>query len=294
MITEEVNNKISDINFNIEKSLERLAENEVRMGTSSQQYTMMFANELSSMLDNALDQMKNQMKGSGNPKPSGSKPGEQLSDIIKSHEELQKQMQKGGSKGQGESSKPEEGGEKEGKEGKSGEDSEGGEEGDGGKGEKGKNKDGEGGDGKKKGSQQGDEQMSGDVYQIYKQQQDLRNQLENEIERLGLKGNTNELTKSLDRLEQELLMKGFSNDLLQQMDAVKHQLLKLKKAANQQGQDEERQAKTNKKEFNSNSEPWVEKAKEYFNTTEILNRQQLPLQSQYKKLINIYFDGRSN
>jgi hypothetical protein len=294
MITEEVNNKISDINFNIEKSLERLAENEVRMGTSSQQYTMMFANELSSMLDNALDQMQNQMKGSGNPKPSGSKPGEQLSDIIKSHEELQKQMQKGGSKGQGESSKPEEGGEKEGKEGKSGEDSEGGEEGDGGKGEKGKNKDGEGGDGKKKGSQQGDEQMSGDVYQIYKQQQDLRNQLENEIERLGLKGNTNELTKSLDRLEQELLMKGFSNDLLQQMDAVKHQLLKLKKAANQQGQDEERQAKTNKKEFNSNSEPWVEKAKEYFNTTEILNRQQLPLQSQYKKLINIYFDGRSN
>ncbi|TXE17017.1 hypothetical protein ES731_12890 [Psychroflexus gondwanensis] len=286
MITEEVNNKISDINFNIEKSLERLAENEVRMGTSSQQYTMMFANELSSLLDDALDQMQNQMKGSGSgkPKPSGSQSGEQLSDIIKSHEELQKQMEKGKSKGQGESSKSEKGGEKEGEEGKDG--------------EKGKNEgDSEGGEkegGEQQGSQQGNEQMSGEVYQIYKQQQDLRNQLENEINRLGLEGNTNELTKSLDRLEQELLMKGFSNDLLQQMDAVKHQLLKLEKAANQQGQDEDRQAKTNQKEFNSNSEPWEEKAKEYFNTTEILNRQQLPLQPEYKKLINIYFDGRSN
>jgi len=286
MITEEVNNKISDINFNIEKSLERLAENEVRMGTSSQQYTMMFANELSSLLDEALDQMQNQMKGSGSgkPKPSGSQSGEQLSDIIKSHEELQKQMEKGKSKGQGESSKSEKGGEKEGEEGKDG--------------EKGKNEgDSEGGEkegGEQQGSQQGNEQMSGEVYQIYKQQQDLRNQLENEINRLGLEGNTNELTKSLDRLEQELLMKGFSNDLLQQMDAVKHQLLKLEKAANQQGQDEDRQAKTNQKEFNSNSEPWEEKAKEYFNTTEILNRQQLPLQPEYKKLINIYFDGRSN
>jgi len=286
MITEEVNNKISDINFNIEKSLERLAENEVRMGTSSQQYTMMFANELSSLLDDALDQMQNQMKGSGSgkPKPSGNQSGEQLSDIIKSHEELQKQMEKGKSKGQGESSKSEKDGEKEGEEGKDG--------------EKGKNEgDSEGGEkegGEQQGSQQGNEQMSGEVYQIYKQQQDLRNQLENEINRLGLEGNTNELTKSLDRLEQELLMKGFSNDLLQQMDAVKHQLLKLEKAANQQGQDEDRQAKTNKKEFNSNSEPWEEKAKEYFNTTEILNRQQLPLQPEYKKLINIYFDGRSN
>jgi len=222
--------------------------------------------------------------GSGKPKPSGSQPGEQLSDIIKSHEELQKQMEKGKSKGQGESSKSEKGGEKEGEEGKDG--------------EKGKNEgDSEGGEkegGEQQGSQQGNEQMSGEVYQIYKQQQDLRNQLDNEINRLGLEGNTNELTKSLDRLEQELLMKGFSNDLLQQMDAVKHQLLKLEKAANQQGQDEDRQAKTNQKEFNSNSEPWEEKAKEYFNTTEILNRQQLPLQPEYKKLINIYFDGRSN
>ncbi|MBZ9652851.1 hypothetical protein [Psychroflexus montanilacus] len=286
MIQETVNNTISDINFNIEKSLERLAENDTRKGTSSQQYTMMYANELSNMLDDALDQMQEQMNGSGSgkPKPGSGKPGEQLSDIIKSHEELKEQMQKGdGEDGkqpeQGESGEQGEG--KEGEQGKQGEDGSNG-------------SDGEKEGGKQEGSRGQQEQMSGEIYQIYKQQQKLRNQLEDRIRELGLEDNANELNKSLDKLEQELLMKGFSSDLLKQMEDVNHQLLKLDKAANQQGQDEEREAETRKKEVNAPSSKWEEKAKEYFNTTEILNRQQLPLQPEYKKLINIYFDGKSN
>ncbi|NEV92990.1 hypothetical protein G3567_02365 [Psychroflexus sp. YR1-1] len=272
MIKETVNNTISDINFNIEKSLERLAENEVRMGTGSQQYTMMYANDLSNMLDSALDQMQNQMNGSGKgkPKPGQGQAGEQLSDIIKSHQELEKQMQQGQSKAGQER--------EQGKEGQ--ESSEGNSEG-----EKGQQQEG-------KPAQQ--EQMSGEIYEIYKQQQELRNRLENRIEQLGLKENSGELEKSLDRLEQELLMKGFSSDLLKQMEEVNHQLLKLEKAANRQGQDDEREAETRQKDFNSSSSDWKEKAKEYFNTTEILNRQQLPLQPEYKKLINIYFNGKSD
>ncbi|SDG94914.1 hypothetical protein [Psychroflexus sediminis] len=276
MIKETVNNRISDINFNIEKSLERLAENKVQLGTSNQQYSMMYANELSNILDTALDQMQNQKSGAGQPKPKQGKPGEQLSDIIKSHEELKKQMQKVQPKeGQeGEQTKPED----KGKEGQQqGEENS--------KGEKGKQ---EGGNR----SQQ--EQMSGEIYEIYKQQQKLRNELEDRIEALGLEDNSSELNKSLDKLEQELLMKGFSSDLLKQMEDVNHQLLKLDKAANQQSQDNEREAKTRKKDLKSSSSNWKEKAKEYFNTTEILNRQQLPLQPEYKKLINIYFNGNSD
>jgi hypothetical protein len=285
MIQETVNNTISDINFNIEKSLERLAENEVRKGTSSQQYTMMYANELSNMLDDALDQMQNQMNGMGQPKPGSGKPGEQLSDIIKSHEELKMQMEKGKSEGEGQDGKqPQEGKKGEKGEGKNGQ-----------QGDKGADgNDGEKQGGEKKGSRGQDGQMSGEIYEIYKQQQKLRNQLEDRIDQLGLKDNSSELEKSLDKLEQELLMKGFSSDLLKQMESVNHQLLKLEKAANQQGQDDEREAETRKRELNAASSNWEEKAKEYFNTNEILNRQQLPLQPEYKKLINIYFDGKSN
>lgn len=292
MIKETVNNTLSDINFNIEKSLERLADNDVRLGTSSQQYTMMYANELSNMLDDALDQMQSQMSGSGSgkPQPSDGKPGEQLSDIIKSHEELKEQMQKGQSEGEGQDGEQPEQGEGD-KEGESGEQSQEGENGKEGKGE-GENEENEAGE--QEGNRGQQEQMSGEIYEIYKQQQKLRNQLEDRIKELGLEEDSSDLEKSLDKLEQELLMKGFSSDLLKQMENVNHQLLKLEKAANQQGQDDEREAETRKKQLNSPSSNWEEKAKEYFNTTEILNRQQLPLQPEYKKLINIYFDGKSN
>ncbi|WP_127845997.1 DUF4175 family protein [Psychroflexus aestuariivivens] len=310
MITESVNNRISDINFNIEKTLERLAENEVRLGTSNQQYTMMYANELANMLDGALDQMQMQMSASGSGKgksgkgKSGDKPGDQLSDIIKSHEELQKQMQGQGKKGKGE--KPGEGEKSGGNQsgGQSGKSSEGesgkqGENGESSKGENG-NSGSNGGDGNsgkdgEEGSKMGDsEQMSGEIYEIYKKQQELRNQLENEIKRLGLDADSRNLNKSLDKLEQELLMKGFSSEVLKQMENVKHQLLKLEEAANRQGQDSKRQAETNRKEFIPNQKDWEEKAKEYFNTTEILNRQQLPLQPEYKQLIKKYFNGENN
>ncbi|MBZ9778508.1 hypothetical protein LB452_06185 [Psychroflexus sp. CAK8W] len=285
MIQETVNNIISDINFNIEKSLGRLAENEVRKGTSSQQYTMMYANELSNMLDDALDQMQSQMNGMGQAKPGSGKPGEQLSDIIKSHEELKKQMEKGKSEGEGQDGKQPQKGEN-GKEGEGKSDLQGDKGADG--------NDVEKQDGEKKGSRGQEGQMSGKIYEIYKQQQKLRNQLKDRIKQLGLEDNSSELKKSLDKLEQELLMKGFSSDLLKQMENINHQLLRLDKAANQQGQDDEREAETRKRELNAASSNWEEKAKEYFNTNEILNRQQLPLQPEYKKLINIYFDGKSN
>jgi hypothetical protein len=255
MIKETVNNKISDINFNVKKSLEHLADNDVRRGTSFQQYTMMYGNELANMLDQALEQMQESMSGSGEgtPTPNGDSPGEQLSDIIKSHEELGNRSNEGKSNGND------------------------------------KGREGSKGNNYRKG-----EEMDGELYSIYKEQQQLRGQLEEKIEQLGLKENSGELTKSLDRLEQELLMKGFSSDLLKQMEAVKHQLLKLDKAANQQGQDDEREAETRQQSLKSSTSEWKKKAKEYFNTTEILNRQQLPLQPEYKKLINQYFDGKQN
>lgn len=133
--------------------------------------------------------------------------------------------------------------------------------------------------------------MSSEIYEIFKRQQELRQELENRIKRLGLEDNSKELEKSLDELENELLMNGYSNKLLKQMEDVQHQLLKLKKAANQQSKEEKRQAETNTKTYDKQSEQWKKKSKEYFQSTEILNRQQLPLQTKYKELIKAYFNN---
>ena len=66
---------------------------------------------------------------------------------------------------------------------------------------------------------------------------------------------------------------------------LQHQLLKLENAELQQGEDNKRKSKTNLNEFRNNTNNSIIKAKEYFNTTEILNRQALPLRQQYKKKV---------
>ncbi len=300
MISESITSKLTDIQFDIEKSLERLAETEMRLGTTSQQYVMVNANELANMLDSSLDQMQMQMQGSGQGQSGKGKQGQsqgqgfQLSDIIQSHEELQKQM---GQKGQGQKPGPKPGEGQQGQQSGQGQ-QQGGQQ----SGQQGQNgKEGKNGNSNQQGEgenaqQQGlSEQMSAEIFEIYKQQQDLRNQLEDKIKELGLESESQNLERSLDQLEEDMLMQGFSSDVLKQMQNIKHQLLKLEKAAQQQGQDNKRQATTNFKDFNNNNSTQpLDKAKEYFESFEILNRQQLPLQTKYKNLIKMYFDESAN
>lgn len=295
MISETITSKLTDIQFDIEKSIERLAETEMRLGTTSQQYVMVNSNELANLLDSSLDQMQMQMQGSGQGQSGKGKKGQsqgqgfQLSDIIQSHGELQKKMgQKG--KGKKPGQKPGQGNQQGSKQGKdsSGQEGQNGNNGN-------DSKSGKQGE-QKGGEQKGlSEQMSGEVFEIYKQQQELRNQLQDKIKELGLESQSKNLERSLDELEEDMLMQGFSSNVLKQMQNIKHQLLKLEKAAQQQGQDNRRQATTNYRNYENTTAPQLnDKAKEYFESFEILNRQQLPLQNKYKTLIKKYFDESTN
>jgi len=70
---------------------------------------------------------------------------------------------------------------------------------------------------------------------------------------------------------------------------LKHQLLKLEKATRQQGEDSKRISNTSKLERSQRPSPRAETIKQYFNTTEILNRQSLPLRQEFKKKVQEYF-----
>jgi hypothetical protein len=295
MISDNITIKLTDIQFDIEKSLERLAETQIRLGTTSQQYVMVNSNELANLLDSSLDNMQMSSSGSGQGSSGKGKPGQgqgegqgfQLSDIIKSHEELSKKMgEQGKKKGQQQGEGNTQGQQENGKDGQNSNQQQNQGKDGGSSGQDGKN-----GDQKSPGLS---EEMSGELFEIYKQQQALRDQLEDRIEELGLKKDAQNLDKSLDQLEQDMLMNGFSSDVLKQMENIKHQLLKLDKAAQQQGQDSKRQATTNYKDFNNTKEQKDRlKEKEFFETLEILNRQQLPLQIDYKELIKKYFNESS-
>src|SRR5690606_6298082 len=141
-------------------------------------------------------------------------------------------------------------------------------------------KEGEGSDSK------GDsEEMNGRLYEIYMQQQMLRFQLEERIRQEGLPADAEKLTREMEQVEQELLERGFNENTLNRMNNIRHELLKLEKAAYQQGEKEERQGRTNKEEFDPNTKDLLNKASQYFNTIEILNREMLPLKQTYQEKV---------
>ena len=284
MISESINKEITEVFFNIDKSLDLLSENRFQEAVSAQQFTITATNSLADMLSNTLDNMEMQMQMA-----PGQGEGEmQLPDIIMSQDALNKQMEEQLQKGKN----PE--GDQEGSE--KGEDAkqagQQGKEGGKGQGEQGS----QGGENGKQGRQgkptgQGDdsEEDSGELFEIFKKQQELRNALQDLIDKNGIGDNGQELLDSMEKLEQNLINQGFTENSLQKMQALKHQLLKLEKAVQQQGEDVKRISNTNTVERSQTPTPSDETIKEYFNTLEILNRQSLPLRQEFKQKVQEYF-----
>ncbi|WP_417195767.1 DUF4175 family protein [Bizionia sp.] len=284
-LSESVNKEISDVFFNIDKSLEQFSENRLFQGIANQQYTITAANNLANFLSDIMNQMQMQMQSSG--AGSGGKPEQGLPDIIKSQEELNKEMQdgmkgqEGKPKDEGEGEKGEKGkkeGDKPGEDGKNGQDGKPGSEGQNGSQE-----------GNQMGEGEGSEISKGELFRIYQQQQEIRQALQDKLAKEGKNGLGNSILKQMEDVEMDLLIKGFTNQTLQKMMNLQHQLLKMENATMEQGEDTKRKANTNREEFQNNTNTQIPTAKQYFNTIEILNRQSLPLQPVYKKKVQEYF-----
>jgi hypothetical protein len=272
-ISKKITDKLEDVHYNMEKSLETLAENQMNQASIHHQYTVTYANDLAYLLSRMLDAAQNPpppMMGSGSCKKPG---GFSLPDIIKKQGELTKKMEEGMKK-KGEGKKEGEG-EKQG--GESGE-----KEGKGKQSKAGKN-------GKEKGGKDpsDSDEMDGEMYKIYQEQQELKNQLKELMQQNGIQNKG--LLKKMDELEKELLYKGFSNGVLQKMQQLQHELLKLKNASFTQGQENERKSETNKKTYNKPTIPAIKDILKYFQQNEILNRKPLPLQPDYQEKTNNYF-----
>jgi myosin heavy subunit len=262
-LSEQINKNITDVYYNIDKTLSSFSENQFYQGISHQQYALTAANELADFLSEVLDNMQQQLSGSG----SGGQ-DMQLPDIIKSQEELNQMM----NEGQGKSPKDGEG-EGENKEGKKNE------------GKNGKEPQNSGEDGNS-------EQMSQELYEIYKRQQQIRNALEKQLEELNgeaIRKQATDLIRQMERTEQNLLEQGNTPQNQNRLLQLKHQLLKLEEATQLQGRKKERESNTNTDEFQNNNYDQTPDLQEYFNETEILNRQILPLRQIYKRKVQEYF-----
>jgi hypothetical protein len=263
-IGENITKEIGNAHYNLDKSLENLADAQIPKGVSHQQYTVSSANKLADFLSDILNNMQMSMSGEGQGKPKpGQGEGMQLPDIIKKQEGLAEKMKEGMKKGQ----KPGEG-----------------KEGD------------KGNEGKKPGSEgQNGEDGEGDakaIMEIYKEQKQLREALQNELNKQGIGGSGQNALEQMKQIEKQLLNKGFKNETLQRILNVQQELLKLNTAIQQQGQENKRQAETNKKEFSNQAKPLPSALLDYLNSVEILNRQSLPLRSNFNQKVQEYFNKK--
>lgn len=259
-IAEDITKEIGNVNYNIESALNSLADAQVPKGLSHQQYTISAANKLGDFLSDMLNNMQTKMSGmmSGKSKPGQGK-GMQLPDIIKKQENLGEKMKAGINKGE----KSDDG--DNGKKGKAGEGNQEGEEG------------------------EGDAQA---VMEIYKEQKQLREALQKELDKQGLGGTGQSALEQMKQIEKQILNKGFKNETLQSILNVKQELLKLKSAVQQQGDENKRQSESNKKEYNNQSNALPSALLDYLNSIEILNRQSLPLRSNFNQKVQEYFNKK--
>ena len=271
-ISTKIQDDLSTAHYNLDQSLYNFSENRFNNGISNQRYVMTATNNLADYLSNILNNMQNNMSMKIGKGKKGKGQGFSLPDLIKKQESLSEKMKDGVKKG-----------EKKGK-GKEGNkhDNNG--------------KKGEGNKGNKTGKGEGDanDDLNGELYEIFKQQNQLRQELqdalkENEQGKAGGKANAKKALKSMEELENEILEKGFNAATLQKMQNLNYELLKLDKAALEQGKDKKRKSTSNTLENRRNNIKALKFKKQFYNQIEILNRQSLPLQQNYKKKVRAYF-----
>ncbi|BFM42948.1 ATPase [Flavobacterium sp. CFS9] len=298
-VAEDVTKEIGNVQYNIDKAIESLSDVQVPKGVSHQQYAVSSANKLADFLSDLLNNMQMSMSkpGSGKPKP-GNGQGMQLPDIIQKQKGLGDKMKEGMKSGNKPGDKPgDKSGEKMGDkpgEGKNGEGKE-----SNGKDGKGKNGDGKTGQGDRKGGQSNGQMKDNDgegdaeaIIEIYKEQVKLREALQKELAKKGLDSQGQSVIDQMKASEKQILNKGFKNENLQRILNIQQELLKLNNAVQQQGQDTKRQSETNKTEFPNRTNALPSSLLEYLNSVEILNRQSLPLRSNFNQKVQEYFNTK--
>lgn len=290
-LKENIHEEIGKVHYNMDKALETLAEAQVSRGVAHQQYVISSANKLADMLSSIMNDMQMEMQmsssGKGKPKPSKGQGDMQLPDIIQKQQQLGQKMKDGmkeGDKpGEKPGEKPGQGQQQSGQSGKDGKDGKNGKNNGGGNSGKGNS------DGKQNGQGDDGEGDAEQIMQIYKEQRQLREALERELKNKGLGGSGQNAINQMKSIEKQLLNKGFNNEVLQKTLNLKYELLKLEKAVQQQGEEQKRQSEANKKDFQNNTNALPESLKDYLNSIEILNRQALPLRSNYNQKVQEYF-----
>ncbi|MCX6269221.1 MAG: hypothetical protein NTW16_18020 [Bacteroidetes bacterium] len=218
-----VTKELAAINLNIDLALESMDTRNINMALAKQQLAMTSINNLALLLNEALQNMNEQMESCKNSKPGNKackKPGGKGKGKMsaKNMKELQENIGK-------ELKKLKEGAE-------------------------GAKKDG-------KGSKQGQGSMSKEVARLAAQQEALRNEMQKYQDEMGTKGikgseSLSEAAKEMEQIEKDLVNKRITQETIQRQQNIMTRLLESEKAEQMRDQEEKRESTEAKTQKNSN------------------------------------------
>ena len=255
-----VNKEIGAINENITDAINRLQDRMVPQARSDQQYVMTSTNNLALLLNEAMDQMEQQMKdqkpgGKSCKKPGKGKPNPSAAQMKKMQEALNEQL-KEAREAMKKGKKP---GEKPG---------------------------GEGG-------------MSEQLARMAAQQEAIRNELQkyNQQENKdgGNKlGDLGKLAKQMEETEKDIVNRRITEETLLRQQEIMTRLLEAEKAERERDQEEKRQANENKTDIYRNPPQFEEYKRLKMQEVELLKTIPPSLTPFYKNLVNNYFQNIDN
>ena len=295
-ISATVNREISSIIMNMKKTISSLEERQQADAQIRMQYSMTSINNLALLLNESLEQMQQKAKegkkeGSGKCKKPGkgskpsSKPGSKPSmqsmkqmqeQLNKQIEELKKALEKG--------QKP--GGEKPGN--KPGEKPGGNKPG-------GKKPGGQGGIGAQ--GQEGTQGMPGLSQQLAKaaaQQEALRRQMQQMLDKIKKEGGSNpggNLADMMEQTEKDIVNRQITQETMKRQQDIITKLLESDKAEREREQDEKRKSNEAKNQNLSNPTQFLEYKRLKEKELELLNTVPPSLTPYYKEKVNKYFNN---
>ena len=264
-----INREITDINQNVQKSIDALGSRQVGVAAAKQQYTMTSVNNLALLLAEALQQMQQQQnqkqqnnsscKKPGKCKKPGScsKPGNgkpSFNSMRKLQEQLNKQMEE-------------------------------------------MMKEGKNPNGKKQGQGQS---MNEQLARMAAQQEAIRQQLQQMEEELkkegqsGNKGDMDKLKKDMEQTESDLVNKLLSPETIKRQQDILTRLLESEKAEREREMDEKRESNEGKNLINSNPNNFLEYKRIKLKEIELLKTIPPSLKPFYKNKVNEYFYNFEN
>lgn len=258
-ISPEINKELRDIKFNMKRTLSNLAERRVAQGLTHQQFIMTASNNLALLLDEIMRQMQQQMSQNKSGKGSCNKPGQSgkpKSGKMKSiREQLKKQMEQMKKQMSKNGNKP-----------------------------KGKG-------GMKLGSQ-GSKQLA----RMAAQQAAMRDQLRKMADKLGKEGkgkaksDLNKIADMLDKNQEDIINKRITQETLRRQKDIEVKLLESEKALREEGEDNKRESKENRNEYNLNDKILEDYFKKKQSEIELIRKVPLELTPYFKKKNSEYYN----